>query len=88
MTVRVATFNTENLFTRPLAMSDETPANVRTDVLDAFAKLGIAIEHDPYSAADQNTIKTVLEKYGPAATGKHFIKVRTHRDRHATARTT
>ena len=63
----MATFNMENLFTRPLAMSDETPAGVRKAALAAFAELGATVENDPYSAADKKKIAAIVKKWGPAA---------------------
>ncbi len=61
-TLRVATFNVENLFSRPTAMSGATWAEGR-DVLADYAELSKLIELEPYTPADQKRIKKILDAY-------------------------
>jgi endonuclease/exonuclease/phosphatase family metal-dependent hydrolase len=75
MTVRLATFNMENLFSRPLVMNQATWAAGKP-ALAAFAKLLQILEKDDYSAGDKQQIKKTLEDYGPAAAkDRRFISV-------------
>lgn len=62
MSIRVATFNTENLFRRPRAINDETPSAAQA-TLEAFATLSNLIARDPYTEADRAGIVEILQKY-------------------------
>lgn len=81
MTIRLATFNMENVFTRPAAMSGDTWAE-GAPALEAFAKLGRILQKPTYSEADQALIKEILETYGPPAPkASRFIRVEQIREK-------
>lgn len=52
-TLRIATFNLENLFTRPAAM-EVADKQAGQDALDAHAELNALIAKDTYTARDFN----------------------------------
>jgi endonuclease/exonuclease/phosphatase family metal-dependent hydrolase len=60
--IRLATFNLENLFTRPSAMAQATDALGREAIEDHAAANGIA-EKDAYSAADKAKLLELTAKY-------------------------
>lgn len=63
MTLKIATFNLENLFTRPTAMKDGIgPAGQQA--IDDHATLNAIIRKPVYSAADKATLVTLSERYG------------------------
>jgi endonuclease/exonuclease/phosphatase family metal-dependent hydrolase len=62
MTVRIATFNAENLFRRPRVFGDAR-ASERREVLEDFATLVSVLDHDVYSADDKETIAGILGKH-------------------------
>ncbi len=61
--LRIATFNLENLFTRPSAMSFASDAAGRQAIED-HAELNGIVAKDTYSAADKETLIELSEKYG------------------------
>ncbi len=62
MKLRLGTFNVENLFTRPRAMSEATTAANR-EVLNDITRLSELIEQPVYSDADKAAIRALLEKH-------------------------
>src|SRR5262245_8885431 len=58
--MRLATFNLENFFSRPVAMNLPTAA-AGTPILEAYARVNALIQKDPYSAADKKEILEALE---------------------------
>ncbi|MEV6317045.1 endonuclease/exonuclease/phosphatase family protein [Streptomyces sp. NPDC051776] len=62
MTVRIATFNAENLFRRPrvFALKDQA---ARREILEDFATLVSVLDHETYTAGDKETITGILEKH-------------------------
>jgi len=79
-TVRIATFNVENLFTRPVAMDYESFAKGQP-YLDAFHTLNSIFAKAAYSAQDKATILKLMKKHGLHVTrpnNKHleFRKIR------------
>ncbi|MFE7760721.1 endonuclease/exonuclease/phosphatase family protein [Streptomyces sp. NPDC057438] len=62
MTIRIATFNAENLFQRPKAfgLADEER---RRKILQDFAELVSLLDRDPYTAADKRKIAGLLEEH-------------------------
>ncbi|NVM77553.1 endonuclease/exonuclease/phosphatase family metal-dependent hydrolase [Duganella sp. SG902] len=62
MTIRIASFNMENLFTRPLALSDEAEAAGRQAVED-HAELNAIVEKDSYSGHDKRRLLELDEVY-------------------------
>ena len=63
MTIKIATFNLENLFTRPTAMRDGIGPEGQ-QALDDFATLNVIVEKTAYSAADKQTLVGLSENYG------------------------
>jgi hypothetical protein len=61
--MRIASYNVENLFRRPVALQQETWAQGRP-VLEAFGELQVLLEHPVYSAADKQRILTLLATLG------------------------
>ncbi|MFI9309714.1 endonuclease/exonuclease/phosphatase family protein [Streptomyces triculaminicus] len=59
MTLRIATFNAENLFRRPVVFGIQD-AGKRDEVLDAFRRLVEILEQDAYSEQDKEDIITIL----------------------------
>jgi endonuclease/exonuclease/phosphatase family metal-dependent hydrolase len=62
-TLRIATFNLENLFTRPTAMNQKTDAAGRK-ALEDHATANAIIAKDAYTAADKKKLVTLSDKYG------------------------
>jgi endonuclease/exonuclease/phosphatase family metal-dependent hydrolase len=62
MTIRVATFNVENLFERPKAMNQKEWAAGQGYINDC-TRLDTLFGQDAYSDADKEEILTLLEKY-------------------------
>ncbi|WP_327748918.1 endonuclease/exonuclease/phosphatase family protein [Streptomyces europaeiscabiei] len=62
MTIRIATFNAENLFQRPKAfgLADEER---RKKILEDFATLVSLLDRDPYTAPDKRKIAALLEEH-------------------------
>jgi endonuclease/exonuclease/phosphatase family metal-dependent hydrolase len=60
--LRIATFNLENLFTRPVAMNQATDADGRQAIEDHAAANGI-VAKDSYSAADKAELCELTAKY-------------------------
>ncbi len=63
MTVRLASFNVENMFRRPVAL-DPRHHDANAPVLDAFAELQALFEHPTYSDADKARIVELLGPLG------------------------
>jgi endonuclease/exonuclease/phosphatase family metal-dependent hydrolase len=61
--IRIASFNLENLFTRPTAMSMDNEANNR-EVLEDFSTANAIISKEVYSDDDKTTLIQLSEKYG------------------------
>ncbi|MFE1307755.1 endonuclease/exonuclease/phosphatase family protein [Streptomyces sp. NPDC058755] len=62
MSIRIATFNMENLFRRPTAFRLSNPAD-REDVLGDFAKLVTLLDLPVYQDADKAEIVRLITKY-------------------------
>ncbi|MCI3269809.1 endonuclease/exonuclease/phosphatase family protein [Streptomyces cylindrosporus] len=62
MTIRIATFNTENLFRRPKAFELENDAD-RQEVLNDYAELVSLLEQPVYQEADKERIAELVVKY-------------------------
>ena len=60
--MRIATFNFENLFTRPSAMNHETDAEGREAIEDE-AELNGIIRQETYSTADKTRLAKLIVKY-------------------------
>lgn len=60
--IRIASYNVENLFSRPRAMNQ--PENVAAEVLDAHAKVNELFEHKTYSDEDKAEILRLLKTLG------------------------
>lgn len=81
MKLKVATFNLENLFTRPSAMRDGVGL-AGQEAIDAYATLNNIIGKDTYSEADKSTLLALADKYGfarlnqPADALIHLQKIR------------
>lgn len=61
--MRVATFNLENLFTRPTALNGTTDADGRRAIED-HAVLNSIIRKEIYNADDKKRLKTLAKRYG------------------------
>src|SRR6516225_544680 len=61
--LRIATFNMENLFSRPTAMSGDTDA-VGRNALEDFGELNSIIAKNTYSDADKARLIELSGKYG------------------------
>ena len=61
--MRIASFNVENMFSRPRALNPRTRAANRP-VLEAFARLQGLLEQPSYSAADKAAITALLVELG------------------------
>jgi endonuclease/exonuclease/phosphatase family metal-dependent hydrolase len=66
MPIRIATFNMENLFSRPRVMNLDTWAQGKP-ALEAVARLNTLIEKASYSSADKTAMLKIIKDYG---TGK------------------
>jgi endonuclease/exonuclease/phosphatase family metal-dependent hydrolase len=62
MSIRIATFNCENLFRRPIVFGSENDP-VRDAVLADFRELVAILEHDTYTAGDKKRIIELLRKH-------------------------
>jgi len=62
MSIRIATFNMENLFRRPTAFRIEDPAK-RKEILDDFATLATLLDLPVYTADDKAKIAGLIEKH-------------------------
>ncbi|AVZ76858.1 hydrolase [Streptomyces lunaelactis] len=62
MTIRIATFNAENLFRRPRVFAVEDTSE-RRKTLEDFATLVSVLDHETYTAEDKEQIAGILEKY-------------------------
>ncbi|MFG2191683.1 endonuclease/exonuclease/phosphatase family protein [Streptomyces sp. NPDC048639] len=62
MTLRIATFNAENLFRRPRVFGLEDQAE-RREILEDFSALVSVLDHETYTAEDKDAIVGILEKY-------------------------
>lgn len=63
MKLKIATFNLENLFTRPSAMRDGAGA-AGQEAIDDYAVLNNIVGKETYSDADKSTLLTLADKYG------------------------
>jgi endonuclease/exonuclease/phosphatase family metal-dependent hydrolase len=63
MSIRVATFNVENLFNRPIAMNLSNWSEGQP-ILDDNARMTSLLNQDTYSDDDKAEILSLLEKYG------------------------
>jgi hypothetical protein len=77
MTIRIATYNAENLFRRPkvFELLDES---LRKEVLDDFNELVSLLDRDPYQDADKDRIVALIEKHrafdvDPATRGPIYV---------------
>jgi endonuclease/exonuclease/phosphatase family metal-dependent hydrolase len=61
MAVRIATFNVENLFTRPAAMAEESQAG--QEAIEDHAELNGIIRKDVFSTADKARLLALDQKY-------------------------
>lgn len=91
MMVRIATFNVENLFSRPKAMN-QPKLSEGQPYLDDYAKLNALLNHHVYSAQDKHEILELLKKYGldkprPKNDFLELIEVRGHLLRHSNGQT-
>ncbi|MFI9201934.1 endonuclease/exonuclease/phosphatase family protein [Streptomyces sp. NPDC053048] len=59
MSIRIATFNAENLFRRPVALGIPND-RIRDDVLDAFRELVEVLDHKEYTDDDKKEIIKIL----------------------------
>ncbi|MPY63390.1 endonuclease/exonuclease/phosphatase family protein [Streptomyces spongiae] len=62
MTIRIGTFNAENLFRRPKAFALDSGAE-RRRILEDFTKLVALLDLDVYTAADQRKIAALITKH-------------------------
>ncbi|WP_217239863.1 endonuclease/exonuclease/phosphatase family protein [Streptomyces sp. AC555_RSS877] len=62
MSIRIATFNMENVFRRPTAFRLEDPAK-RKEILDDFAALVARLDLPVYQDADKKEIARLVEKH-------------------------
>ncbi|MFE1176407.1 endonuclease/exonuclease/phosphatase family protein [Streptomyces sp. NPDC058773] len=62
MTIRIATFNCENLFRRPVVFGEGNDP-IRDDVLKEFRKLVGILDHDTYTTNDKAKIIELLKKH-------------------------
>ena len=60
--IRLATFNMENLFSRPVAMNQDNEAESREAIEDHVVANGIVVQ-DVYSADDKARLLQLTEKY-------------------------
>jgi endonuclease/exonuclease/phosphatase family metal-dependent hydrolase len=65
--LRIATFNCENLFARPVAMNQDSNAKGQP-YIDAYKELNTLFDKDVYSASDKTRILSLMGKYGLTAT--------------------
>ncbi|MEU6800706.1 endonuclease/exonuclease/phosphatase family protein [Streptomyces neyagawaensis] len=73
MTIRIATFNAENLFRRPKVFGLQDPER-RKEILDDFNELVALLDKDIYEEADKERIAELIVKHGahdPAGGGDH-----------------
>ncbi len=66
MNIRIATFNMENLFTRPLAMKDGM-GQAGQDAINDHGELNLIVGKLTYSAADKTRLIQLDQKYGFSA---------------------
>lgn len=62
MSIRIATFNCENLFRRPIVFGSGNDP-IRNAVLEDFRKLVEILDHDTYTANDKKKIIELLKKH-------------------------
>jgi endonuclease/exonuclease/phosphatase family metal-dependent hydrolase len=62
MSIRIATFNCENLFRRPVVFGTGNDP-IRDAVLKDFRELVAILDHDPYTAGDKKRIIELLKKH-------------------------
>ncbi|MGY5137146.1 endonuclease/exonuclease/phosphatase family protein, partial [Streptomyces nigrescens] len=62
MSIRIATFNCENLFRRPIVFGSGNDP-IRDAVLEDFRKLVEILDHDTYTANDRTKIIELLKKH-------------------------
>src|SRR6266702_3324778 len=65
--LRIATFNCENLFARPVAMNQDSNAKGQP-YIDAYKELNTLFDKDVYSASDKMRILSLMTKYELTAT--------------------
>ncbi len=77
MQIRIATFNVENLFSRPKAMNMPTWSEGKP-YLEDYASLTLLLNQDVYSEEDKEKILHLLEKYGldKARPGNKYLELR------------
>ncbi|MCJ7443795.1 MAG: hypothetical protein MUO26_04575 [Methanotrichaceae archaeon] len=63
MRIRLATFNVENLFDRPVAMNFPKWSKGQP-ILDAYNKLNTLLNKEVYTEADKQDILELLKTYG------------------------
>ena len=63
MTIRIATFNAENLFRRPTAFGLDDDER-RKEILDDFAELVGLLDKEIYQEADKERIAELMVKHG------------------------
>ncbi|MEU0740859.1 endonuclease/exonuclease/phosphatase family protein [Streptomyces sp. NPDC006134] len=65
MTIRIATFNVENLFRRPHVFALDDAAE-RQRILEDFALLVSLLDHETYTDEDKETVVGILERHDAA----------------------
>lgn len=68
MKVRIATFNLENLFTRPSAMLDESEASQQA--IEDHALLNGIVQKDSYTAEDKEEVVRLDKRYRATLAGQ------------------
>lgn len=77
--MRIASYNVENLFSRPRVMNQESWADGKK-ILTLFAKLNAILAKENYSTADKNAILDGLSDLGLAASDENkFVMLRQNR---------
>lgn len=78
--MRIATFNMENLFSRPNAMSDD-PDIDSSDVLKDFQKLNMLIQYKTYTVAVKEELLALIDKHGVKAPRPKTIRLHEVREK-------
>ncbi|HET8864042.1 MAG TPA: endonuclease/exonuclease/phosphatase family protein, partial [Solirubrobacterales bacterium] len=61
MSMRIASYNVENMFQRPRAFFDPSTGKARDEMLEAYVQLTLLLEKDAYEADDRTKILEHLE---------------------------
>ncbi len=73
--MRLATFNIENLFERPVVMNQETWDDGKVELKD-YAELTSLVEKDEYSASDKIKMLSILKDRGLLDGESKYIRLR------------